>query len=70
MTVSSGEIKTRIRSMAATKQITNAMAMVAASKLGKAQNRVSAARPYFQTLLLYLKNFDYYMVLNMKYSYG
>ena len=48
--VSTKEIKTRIRSMESTKQITKAMEMVAASKLRKAQNQVVAARPYFQTL--------------------
>ena len=48
--VSTKEIKTRIRSMESTKQITKAMEMVAASKLRKAQNQVMAARPYFETL--------------------
>lgn len=48
--VSTKEIKNRIRSMESTKQITKAMEMVAASKLRKAQNQVLAARPYFQTL--------------------
>ena len=48
--VSTKEIKTRIRSMESTKQITKAMEMVAASKLRKAQSQVSAARPYFQIL--------------------
>ena len=49
-TVSTKEIKNRIRSMESTKQITKAMEMVAASKLRKAQNQVLSARPYFQTL--------------------
>ena len=48
--VSTKEIKTRIRSMESTKQITKAMEMVAASKLRKAQNQVLAARPYYRTL--------------------
>ena len=48
--VSTKEIKTRIRSMESTKQITKAMEMVAASKLRKAQAQVLAARPYFETL--------------------
>ena len=43
-------IKTRIRSMENTKQITKAMEMVASSKLRKAQARVISARPYFETL--------------------
>ena len=48
--VSSKEIKTRIRSMESTKQITKAMEMVAASKLRKAQTQVQNSRPYFEIL--------------------
>ncbi|MBQ8797389.1 MAG: ATP synthase F1 subunit gamma [Oscillospiraceae bacterium] len=48
--VSTKEIKTRIRSMESTRQITKAMEMVAASKLRKAQAQVLAARPYFEAL--------------------
>ena len=48
--VSSKEIKSRIRSMESTKQITKAMEMVAASKLRRAQAQVLSARPYFNTL--------------------
>ena len=48
--VSSKEIKTRIRSMESTKQITKAMEMVAASKLRHAQARVTNSRPYFEIL--------------------
>lgn len=48
--VSSKEIKNRIRSMEATRQITKAMEMVAASKLRRAQQQVLSARPYFETL--------------------
>lgn len=48
--VSTKEIKTRIRSMESTKQITKAMEMVAASKLRHAQNRVLNSRPYFEIL--------------------
>jgi len=48
--VSTKEIKTRIRSMESTKQITKAMEMVASSKLRKAQNQVLTARPYFEIL--------------------
>ena len=40
------EIKTRIESVKSTKQITNAMKMVAASKLRKAQDNIINARPY------------------------
>ena len=50
-TVSTKEIKTRIRSMESTKQITRAMEMVAASKLRHAQTKVSDSRPYFEILL-------------------
>ena len=48
--VSSKEIKTRIRSMESTKQITKAMEMVAATKLRHAQARVTNSRPYFEIL--------------------
>lgn len=48
--VSTKEIKNRIRSMEATRQITKAMEMVAASKLRRAQAQVVASRPYFETL--------------------
>ncbi len=49
-TVSTKEIKNRIRSMESTKQITKAMEMVAASKLRHAQARVQNSRPYFEIL--------------------
>ena len=48
--VSTKEIKTRIRSMESTKQITKAMEMVAASKLRRAQAQIQNSRPYFQIL--------------------
>ena len=48
--VSTKDIKSRIRSMESTKQITKAMEMVAASKLRQAQNRIVASRPYFEIL--------------------
>ncbi len=48
--VSMKDIKSRIKSMESTKQITKAMEMVAASKLRGAQDRVLASRPYFETL--------------------
>ena len=47
---SSKEIKTRIRSMKSTRQITKAMEMVATSKLRRAQAQMLSARPYFETL--------------------
>lgn len=48
--VSMKNIKLRIKSMESTKQITKAMEMVASSKLRRAQERVLAARPYFEIL--------------------
>lgn len=48
--VSTKQIKSRIRSMESTKQITKAMEMVAASKLRRAQARVLDSRPYFEIL--------------------
>lgn len=48
--VSTKEIKNRIRSMEATRQITKAMEMVAASKLRRAQTQVQSSRPYFEAL--------------------
>ena len=48
--VSTKEIKTRIRSMESTRQITRAMEMVASAKLRKAQQQAIDCRPYFETL--------------------
>jgi len=48
--VSTKEIKTRIRSMESTRQITRAMEMVASAKLRKAQQQAINCRPYFETL--------------------
>ena len=48
--VSTKEIKNRIRSMEATRQITKAMEMVASSKLRRAQSQMISTRPYFETL--------------------
>ena len=44
------EIKTRIKSVESTKQITKAMELVSASKFRKAKERAESARPYFNTL--------------------
>ncbi len=44
------DIKSRIKSMESTKQITKAMEMVATSKLRGAQERAIASRPYFEAL--------------------
>lgn len=48
--VSTKEIKTRIRSMESTRQITRAMEMVASAKLRKTQAQALSCRPYFETL--------------------
>lgn len=48
--VSMKDIKSRIRSMESTRQITRAMEMVAASKLRGAQERAQSSRPYFEIL--------------------
>ncbi len=54
--VSTKEIKSRIRSMESTKQITKAMEMVAASKLRRAQAKIANSRPYFETIYAALQD--------------
>ena len=44
------EIKTSIKSVESTKQITKAMELVSSSKFRKAKERAESARPYFNTL--------------------
>ena len=44
------EIKTRIKSVESTKQITKAMELVSSSKFRKAKEKAESARPYFNTL--------------------
>ena len=44
------EIKTRIKSVESTKQITKAMELVSSSKFRKAKERAESASPYFNTL--------------------
>src|ERR1039457_5894618 len=44
------DIRTRIRSVKSTRQITKAMKMVAAAKLRRAQERALASRPFAQML--------------------
>lgn len=48
--VSARQIKSRIRSMEATRKITRAMELVASSKLRKAQAQLLSSRPYFEAL--------------------
>lgn len=45
------DIRRRVRAVKSTQQITKAMKMVAASKLKRAQDRVTGARPYAQQML-------------------
>jgi len=45
------EIRTKIASIKSTQKITKAMQMVAAAKMRKAQDRMSASRPYAQKML-------------------
>lgn len=46
----SKEIRTKIKSVENTRKITKAMEMVAASKMRKAQERMTAARPYAEKI--------------------
>lgn len=50
------EVKTRIKSVTSTQQITRAMKMVAAAKLRKAQDRIIKMRPYAENLGIVLRN--------------
>ena len=52
------DIRRRIASVKNTQQITNAMKMVSAAKLQRAQDRVMAARPYSQRLRQVLEHLD------------
>lgn len=47
---STRDLRRRIRSVKGTQQITRAMKMVAAAKLRRAQDRITAARPYADTI--------------------
>ncbi len=50
------EIRSRIASVSSTMQITSAMKMVSAAKLKKAQDSITAMRPYADTLTELLQN--------------
>jgi F-type H+-transporting ATPase subunit gamma len=50
------DIRRRIKSVSGTQQITKAMEMVAAAKLGKAQSRVESSRPYASKMQSMLEN--------------
>jgi F-type H+-transporting ATPase subunit gamma len=51
------EIRNRITSVSSTMQITSAMKMVSAAKLKKAQDAITAMRPYAEKLTELLQNF-------------
>src|SRR4051812_32124342 len=48
------DLRRRIRAVKSTQQITKAMKMIAASRLKRAQDRVVAARPFAQRMLMVL----------------
>ena len=50
------EIRNRIVSVSSTMQITSAMKMVSAAKLKKAQDAITAMRPYATTLTTLIQN--------------
>ena len=50
------EIRNRIASVSSTMQITSAMKMVSAAKLKKAQDAITAMRPYSSTLTKLIQN--------------
>lgn len=50
------EIRNRISSVSSTMQITSAMKMVSAAKLKKAQDAITAMRPYAEKLTELLQN--------------
>lgn len=50
------DLRRRIRAVRNMQQITNAMKMISAARLRRAQDRVIAARPYAQMLLRFLEN--------------
>ncbi len=52
------EIKTKIRSIQSTRKITSAMELVAASKMKKAQDRMSATRPYNKNMRALIKQIE------------
>jgi F-type H+-transporting ATPase subunit gamma len=52
------EIKTRILSVKSTRQITNAMKMVSAARLRKAQDNIMQIRPYTNKLNDILRELD------------
>ena len=49
-------LRERIRSIQATKKITRAMELIAASRIVRAQQRVAAARPYSEQITEVIQN--------------
>ena len=52
------EIRNRIASVSSTMQITSAMKMVSAAKLKKAQDAITAMRPYSKKLTELMRSFS------------
>ena len=55
---SMNDIKSRMKSVNSTMQITKAMELVATSKLRRAKERVERARPYYEVLCEAIKNIE------------
>ncbi|MCK4664499.1 MAG: ATP synthase F1 subunit gamma [Bacteroidales bacterium] len=64
------EVRTRLSSVATTKQITSAMKMVAAAKLKKAQDAIIQIRPYANKLHEILSNVSESLESNKENIYG
>jgi len=62
------EIRTKISSIKSTQKITKAMQMVAASKMRKAQDRMSASRPYADKMLQVIHHL-YHASAEYRHSY-
>lgn len=62
------EIRTKITSIKSTQKITKAMEMVAASKMRKAQDRMSASRPFAEKMLQVISHLRH-AVPEYKHSY-
>src|SRR5690554_2312292 len=64
------EVKERINSVSSTQQITNAMKMVAAAKLRRAQDKIIQMRPYSQKLTTILNNISSASECNIEIVYA
>jgi F-type H+-transporting ATPase subunit gamma len=63
------EIRTKIKSVQNTKKITNAMQMVATSKMRKAQERMRAARPYSEKMRRLATNLSQASVTEYRHAF-